>query len=148
MTTPRRGQAPRRHAREVVLQALYEMDIGGHEPAEALERLIVEMRLRDELAEFARLLLTGVLDRRAEIDAMIGRTAPAWPTQQLAAVDRNILRIAIRECIVDNLTPVGAAINEAVELAKKYGSDSSSKFINGVLGSVSAPNGKTGQEGE
>ena len=148
MTAQRRLPATRRPARQVVLQALYEMDIGGHEPADVLERLIVEMRLGDEGAAFARLLLRGVLDRLHEIDARIEKTAPAWPAAQLAAVDRNILRIAIRECIVDNLTPVGAAINEAVELAKKYGSDSSSKFINGVLGSMSAPGDAVGQEDE
>ena len=142
------GQARRRISREVVLQALYEMDVGGHEPVEALERLIVELHVGRELAEFARALLGGVLTHRAEIDSLIEKTAPAWPMEQLAPVDRNILRIAIREFIVDNLTPVGAAINEAVELAKKYGSDSSSKFVNGVLGSVSAPDKTVAQEGE
>ena len=65
-----------------------------------------------------------------------------------AAVDRNILRIAVREFLVDNLTPVGAAINEAVELAKKYGSESSPRFINGVLGAVSAPDKAAVQEGK
>jgi N utilization substance protein B len=78
-----------------------------------------------------------VVERRAEIDAVIERTAPLWPAEQLAPVDRNILRIAIREFLVDNLTPVRAAINEAVELAKSFGSDSSPKFVNGVLGSLS-----------
>jgi N utilization substance protein B len=139
--------APRRIAREIVLQALYEMDVGSHEPAEALERLAREMRVRGEQAEFARTLIEGVLAHRSEIDQKIEATAPLWPTEQLAPIDRNILRIAIREFLVDNLTPVGVAINEAVELAKKYGSDSSSKFINGVLGSVSASANRTAQEG-
>ena len=114
----------------------------------AVERLIDELHVGSELAEFARTLLSGVLAHRAEIDSLIEKTAPAWPAAQLAPVDRNILRIAIRELIVDNLTPVGAAINEAVELAKKYGSDSSSKFVNGVLGSVSASGQTPAQEGE
>jgi N utilization substance protein B len=142
------GGARRRLGRELVLQALYEMDVGSHEPEAALERLFGEFNVKDELANFCRTLLEGVLSHRAEIDAMIEKTAPAWPTEQLAPVDRNILRIAIREFLVDNLTPVGVAINEAVELAKKYGSDSSSKFINGVLGSVSASGGTEAQEGE
>jgi N utilization substance protein B len=146
MTTAR--PRSRRVAREVVLQALYEMDVGSHEPADTLERLVQELHVGAELAQFARSLLAGVLDHRAEIDYMIEKRAPAWPTEQLSPVDRNILRIAIRECIVDNLTPVGAAINEAVELAKKYGSDSSSKFVNGVLGAVSAPDRGAAQEGE
>ena len=115
---------------------MYEMDIADHAPAEALERLIQDARLDDDFAVFARDLLQGVLSRLAEIDQIIGRTAPQWPSEQLSAVDRNILRIAIREFLVDNLTPVGAAINEAVVLAKRYGSESSGKFINGVLGSV------------
>jgi len=139
--------ASRRQAREAVLLALYEMDIAAHDPSEALERLIKERRLKDEMPHFARLLLTGVLEKRAEIDEIIQRTAPAWPTDQLSPVDRNILRVAIREFLVDNLTPVGAAINEAVEMAKKFGSESSGKFINGVLGTL-APDKAAVQEGE
>jgi transcription antitermination protein NusB len=130
--------APRRLAREVALQALYEVDISGHEPHAALERLIDEEELDENLAVFARTLFDGVLDHREEIDRMIERAAPAWPAHELAAIDRNVLRLAIREFFVDNLTPVSAAINEAIELAKKYGSDSSSKFVNGVLGAISA----------
>jgi N utilization substance protein B len=140
--------ANRRLSRSLTLQALYEMDVGGHDPSAALDRLITESRADDEVAEFARLLLRGVLDSRQEIDRVIEKTAPAWPTEQLAPVDRNILRIAIREFLVDNLTPVAAAINEAVELAKRYGSDSSSKFVNGVLGSVSASQKAPAQEGD
>jgi len=139
--------APRRLAREAVLLSLYEMDVAAHDPREALDRLIQERRLRGELPDFARLLLVGILEKRGEIDEIIERTAPAWPTEQLSPVDRNILRIAIREFLVDNLTPVGAAINEAVEMAKKFGSESSGKFINGVLGTL-APDKAVVQEGE
>jgi transcription antitermination protein NusB len=139
--------ASRRQAREAVLDSLYEMDVAAHDPSEVLERVVRERRIKDDLAEFARLLLSGVLEKRAEIDAVIARTAPAWPTEQLSPIDRNILRIAIREFLVDNLTPVGAAINEAVDLAKKFGSESSGRFINGVLGSV-APDKAGVQEGE
>ena len=140
--------APRRLARELVVQSLYEMDVAAHDPTEGLERLIKGHRLDENLADFARLLLSGVLEHRVEIDAVIERTAPAWPADQMSPIDRNILRIAIREFLLDNLTPVGAAINEAVELAKKYGSESSGRFINGVLGSVSAPDRAVVQEGE
>ncbi|HEX5370927.1 MAG TPA: transcription antitermination factor NusB [Dehalococcoidia bacterium] len=138
---------PRRRARELVLLALYEMDVASHDPNEALTRLLKGYDLGDDLDAFARTLLGGVLDHLAEIDAHIERTATLGPTQQLAAVDRNILRIAIREFLVDNLTPVGAAINEAVELAKKYGSESSGRFTNGVLGSLSSPDRAAVQEG-
>jgi transcription antitermination protein NusB len=137
----------RRQAREAVLLSLYEMDIAAHDPSEALERLIKERRLKDDMPDFARLLLTGVLEKRGEIDEIIQRTAPAWPADQLSPIDRNILRVAIREFLVDNLTPVGAAINEAVEMAKKFGSESSGKFINGVLGTL-APDKAAVQEGE
>jgi N utilization substance protein B len=138
---------PRHLARVIVLQALYEMDVGGHAPESALERLIVEMRAREETSEFARLLLSGILEHKGEIDQVIEQTATLWPAEQLSPVDRNVLRIAIREFLVDNLTPVGAAINEAVELANKYGSESSARFINGVLGSLSAVRAAS-QEGE
>jgi N utilization substance protein B len=140
--------APRRLARELVLQSLYEMDVAAHDPTETLERLITGHRLKEPLSDFARTLLSGVLEHREDIDRRIERAAPARPVAQLSPVDRNVLRIAIREFIVDNLTPVGAAINEAVELAKKYGSESSGRFINGVLGSVSAPDRAVVQEGE
>lgn len=139
--------APRRQAREAVLLSLYEMDVAAHDPADVLERLIKERRLRDDLPDFARSLLRGVLEKRAEIDAIIERTAPSWPADQLSPIDRNILRVAIREFLVDNLTPVGAAINEAVEMAKKFGSESSGRFINGVLGTL-APDKAVVQEGE
>ena len=129
--------SPRRRARELALQALYEMDVAGHEPEVTLTRLVEENAASESIAEFARTLLEGVLANRERIDAVIERTAPLWPTEQLSPIDRNILRVAIREFLVDNLTPVSAAINEAIELAKKFGSDSSGKFVNGVLGSVS-----------
>jgi transcription antitermination protein NusB len=139
---------PRHQARELVLQALYEMDVAGHESQQSLDRLIEEEGLPGPAAIFARVLLQGILDHRREIDAVIQKTAPLWPAEQLAPVDRNILRLAIREFLVDNLTPVRAAINEAVELAKAYGSDNSPRFVNGVLGSVSATSKQTAPKQE
>ena len=128
----------RRRARVLALQALYEMDTVGHPPEETLSRLLNQNAVSEEVAVFARQLVTGVLENRERIDAVIARAAPAYPVQQLAVIDRNILRLAIHEVLMNNETPVRAAINEAVELAKKFGSDSSARFINGVLGSVSA----------
>jgi N utilization substance protein B len=127
----------RRKARIVAIQALYEADVAGHSPQDTLERLIAQNRLSEASEAFARELVTGVLEQRQRIDGIIARAAPAWPVEQLAPIDRNILRVAIREMLVDNGTPIRAAINEAVELAKSYGSDSSPRFVNGVLGSVS-----------
>ena len=139
---------PRHQARELVLQSLYEMDVAGHASRPTLARLIEEEGLDAAAATFARALLEGVLEHRAEIDRVIEATAPLWPAEQLAPIDRNILRLAIREFLVDNLTPVRAAINEAVELAKAYGSDNSPKFVNGVLGSVSATGKQTAPKQE
>ena len=138
----------RTRSRQAVLLALYEMDVGGHDPSAALERLIVEQRLTEEQAAFARTLLSGVLENRSRIDAAIEAVTPSRRLMEQSAVDRNVLRIAVREFLVDNLTPAGAAINEAVELAKKYGSESSPRFINGVLGAISAPDKAAVQEGK
>jgi len=128
----------RRQARTLALQALYEGDTTGHDPHSALERLLVEANVPEESEVFARELVTGAVERRSELDEVIARVAPAWPLEQMATIDRNILRLAILEILLNNRTPVKAAINEAVELAKTFGSDNSAKFVNGVLGSVSA----------
>jgi len=128
----------RRRARVLALQTLYEVDTVGHPPEETLSRLLGQNAVSEEVAVFARELVAGVLENRERIDAVIARAAPAYPVAQLAVVDRNILRLAIHEVLMNNETPVRAAINEAVELAKKFGSDSSARFVNGVLGSVSA----------
>jgi len=122
----------------VALQALYEGDAVGHDAVEALERLLDEDSLPEQGRVFARELVTGVLTNKEKLDNMIQINAPAWPVAQLAAIDRNILRLAIFEILINNKVPVKAAINEAVELAKTFGSDNSPKFINGVLGAISA----------
>jgi N utilization substance protein B len=128
---------PRRKARIAALQALYEADTSAHEPLAALERLCTDEELTDAQNSFARELVEGVIADRDRIDEVIHRAAPQWPVGQLSAIDRNILRLAIREILMNNGAPIRAAINEAVELAKIFGSDNSAKFINGVLGSVS-----------
>ena len=128
----------RRTAREIALQALYELDSTGHDARAVLDRLLATVALSEENAGFARALVGGVLRNREQIDLNIARLAPAWPIGQIPAVDRNILRLAIFEVLLDNTVPVKAAINEAVELAKRFGGESSPKFVNGVLGSISA----------
>ena len=135
--------AGRRRARAAALQALYEADTSSHKALDALRRIAVTDRLSGEAKAFAQDLIQGVLSQQDEIDTIIARAAPAWPVAQLAAVDRNILRLAIREMLGDNGTPVQVVINEAVELAKRYGSDSSSKFVNGVLGTVQRERSQT-----
>jgi N utilization substance protein B len=128
----------RRRARTIALKALYEADTVGHDPQKILARLLEEKPPPAEVRDFARELVSGVLAHRERIDQMIHDKAPAWPLEQVAVVDRNILRLAIYEIMVDNRVPVRAAINEAVELAKAFGGESSPKFVNGVLGAVSA----------
>ncbi len=120
------------------MKSLYEIDAAGHEPAEVLNRTIAEENVSDELAAFTRELVMGVTRHREQIDAHIKTFAPAWPIEQISIIDRNILRLAIYEILLDNKVPVKVAINEAIELAKAYGSASSSRFVNGVLGSVSS----------
>ncbi len=128
----------RRKARALALQALYEVDSAGHGAEEVVTRLLTEETLPEENANFTRELVSGVIHNKQKIDENIQSFAPAWPIEQIPIVDRNILRLAIFEILLDNKVPVKVAINEAVELAKKFGSDSSPKFVNGVLGSVSA----------
>lgn len=128
----------RRKARMLALQALFEFDVGHHEALAALERLVEAERAPDETAEFARSLVRGVEQHRADLDREIAGAAPAFPLEQVAAVDKNILRLALYEVLKSNETPVRAAVNEAVELAKAYGSDGSRRFVNGVLGAITA----------
>jgi transcription antitermination protein NusB len=128
----------RHEARIVALQALFEMDCVGHPIAAVLEQRLEEMPLPEQGVLFARELVRGVTADIAKLDRLIERYAPEWPVGQIATIDRNILRIAIYEVLEGNGTPLKVAINEAVELAKQFGSDSSGRFVNGVLGSLVA----------
>ncbi len=127
---------PRTRARAVALQVLYETDMSSHLPGSALATRLEEDPLSDDLAEFARKIIFGVLSLTHDLDQLIAKYAPEWPLDQIAAIDRNILRIAFWEFAVSRETPVKVAINEAVELAKLYGSDSAPRFVNGVLGTL------------
>jgi len=126
----------RTRARAVALEALYEIDLTNHLPGEVLDERIKDAKLQNELADFAREIVMGVLPITQQLDEQIAKHAPEWPLDQVAVIDRNILRIALWEFAVGQCTPVKVAINEAVELAKKYGADSSARFVNGVLGSL------------
>jgi len=128
----------RRKARAIALQALYEIDTTRHDAEEVLGRLLAEEGLSEDNNAFVRQLVNQAMQHREEIDRNIQRFAPAWPVEQISVIDRNILRLAISEILFDNRVIVKVAINEAVELAKKFGGESSSRFVNGVLGSISA----------
>lgn len=126
----------RRKSRIIALQALYEADLTGHSLSSSLDSLLGEEELPEGVAEYARELAHGVLQNRERLDGTIVRCATAFPLAQIPAVDRNIMRIALFEVLIDRRTPVKVAINEAVEMAKTFGSESSPRFINGVLGSA------------
>ncbi len=128
----------RRKARAVALQALYEADCTTHPWETVLAERLEEQPLSAELNDFARHLVAGVLAYAGMLDELIHAHAPEWPLNQMAIIDRNVLRMAIWEFAVDRQTPIKVAINEAVELAKLYGSDSAPRFINGVLGALAA----------
>ncbi len=127
---------PRTRARSLALQVLYEVDIANHPPGEIYKLRLEESPLPDDLAEFARQIVFGVLPMTTTLDHLIAKYAPEWPLDQIAAIDRNILRMALWEFAVYGKTPIKVAINEAVELAKTFGSDSTPRFVNGVLGSL------------
>ncbi|MFZ5855541.1 MAG: transcription antitermination factor NusB [Chloroflexota bacterium] len=126
----------RTRARGLALQVLYEVDLANHPPVEVFQSRLGDLPLSDELAEFARQIIFGVLPRIQELDLLIAKYAPEWPLDQVAVIDRNILRMAFWEFAVQRETPLKVAINEAVELAKQFGSDSAPRFVNGVLGSL------------
>lgn len=127
---------PRTRARSLALQVLYEVDIANHAPAEVFRARLEEAPFSPELSDFARQIIFGVLPLTSNLDQLISKYAPEWPLDQIAAIDRNILRIALWEFAVLQETPVKVAINEAVELAKFFGSDSAPRFVNGVLGAL------------
>ena len=148
------ASASRRKARIIALQTLYEVDSTDHPVDDVLRRNIDEPAmeangintLEPEGREFVRALVEGVLQHCEALDVVIAKSAPNWPMDQMSPIDKNILRLAIFEILFDNRVPLKAAINEAVELGKRFGSDSSSRFINGVLGTVAADQQSRGRK--
>ncbi len=140
----------RQLARQLALQVLFEVDSVGHPPGDVLDARLAnplpsdvdddpQVEVGAETAKYLRLLVSGVILHRAALDAIIATYAPEWPVDQLAIVDRNVLRMAIFEIgSKDADTPPKVVINEAVELAKRFGGDTSPRFVNGVLGSALA----------
>ena len=130
----------RRKARITALQILYEIDCTSHKPEDILSRWLQDTTLSTEQHEYIKVLIHGIHKSSKEIDKSIRHFAPLFPIEQISVIDRNILRLAIFEMLFDNKVPAKAAINEAIELAKKFGTEKSPKFINGVLGSIIASN--------
>ena len=137
--------AERRRARRAAVQVLYEVDCTDHRPGVAVEYRQAEEGFSAETLNFLYWLVSGVIRYRADLDQLIGRYAPEWPVEQLSVVDRSLLRLSIFELSSpDADAPPKVVINEAVELAKLFGSDGSPRFVNGVLGTalreISHPN--------
>lgn len=124
----------RTKARSIALQVLFEVDLCGHQPGIVLAEHLERLKMDDELIKFISQIISGVISYQSTLDEFIADFAPEWPLDQVAVIDRNLLRIALWEIAVYGKTPVKVAINEAVELAKVYGSDGTPRFINGVLG--------------
>lgn len=124
-------------SRQVALQILYEVDSAAHPVGEVVAMQLSYHQLGERNAKYVRALALGVLEYRTKLDTVIQRFAPEWPLEQVAIIDRNILRIAVYEFAVDGRIPVKVAIDEAVELAKLYGAEGTPRFVNGVLGSLS-----------
>ena len=126
---------PRTKARSIALQVLYECDLTKHPPAPAIEERLEDENLDSGLVDFIQQIVYGILPITDRLDDFISQHAPEWPLDQVAIIDRNLLRMALYEFTLGEV-PVKVAINEAVELAKRYGSDSAPRFVNGVLGAL------------
>jgi transcription antitermination protein NusB len=141
--SPAASAAPRRRSREAALQVLYALDVPARDPAESLapamevaeetfEAAAAHFELPPAARAFARELVHGVVAHREKLDPLVGRHATHWRLERMAAVDRNILRLAAYETLYTD-TPAAVVIDEAVSLARRFGSDASPAFVNGVL---------------
>jgi len=144
--------ASRHLARSIAMQSLYEWDFNENDPLkldEIVERNIKEFGpgLEDDV-QFVKRLVKGVCNHLKEIDKIIEKAAPQWPIDQISPIDRNVLRIGLYELLFGDRkeVPPKVAINEAIELAKSFGGESSGKFVNGVLGTVYREIGEPGKE--
>ncbi|MBI3970289.1 MAG: transcription antitermination factor NusB [Chloroflexi bacterium] len=137
----------RRRARAVAMQVLFELDATNHDPATVLARRLEDDATPPGAAAYARTLVEGVREYQPEIDAQIAKHAPAWPLEQMSRVDKALLRIAIFELLYLPDVPPKVAINEAVELAKIFGHESSARFVNGVLGTIERARRNSGSNG-
>ena len=126
----------RRKARELALQVLYQIDLTGLEPAPALELFCEHFEAGKKSMPYTRCLVQGVFDNRQEFDAMIGSYAQNWRPERMSVIDRNILRLALYELRYQNDVPARVVINEAIEVAKRFGNEESGPFINGILDAI------------
>ena len=128
----------RHQARELALKVLFQLEGTADDPEEVLRYHAAESAATDDVAAFAAQLVRGVLDNRDRLDAILGEASEHWKLDQMAKVDRIILRIAIYEIAIDRHVPTKAAINESIELAKTFSGEEAGRFVNGILGRVAA----------
>jgi N utilization substance protein B len=134
----------RRRAREYALQMLFQLDFGHEEPTEGFfERFWRPLDEKADVKEFAQALVLGTRQRMEEIDAVLAGSAEHWVLERMAVVDRNILRAALYELLYKDDIPPAVAINEAIEIAKKFSMKESASFINGILDRVAKLKKKT-----
>ena len=127
----------RRKARELALQILFQADVGNLPVDEAIETTLTDVtNLDKEICDYVVQLVRGIWQRKSELDSQIQSVTPHWTVERMAAVDRNLIRMALYEMLHVPNVPYRVAINEAVELAKEYGSTESRRFVNGVLGAL------------
>ncbi len=126
----------RRRAREFALQILYQLDLSPRPVEECLEEFWLGRQARRGIVEFASRLSRGTIGKREEIDALLSGVSHHWRIPRMAVVDRNVMRLAVYEMLFETATPRIVAINEAIEVAKKFGDDESGPFINGILDAV------------
>ncbi len=126
----------RRVARQVAFQTLFQIDVGNCEAEEAIQQRLADAVLDEANEEYVAEVVRGVCAYRAALDAQINDVSTGWRVERLGAVERSILRLAIYEIVFRDDVPVPVSVNEAVELAKRFGDDDAPRFINGVLGSV------------
>jgi len=128
----------RHQARELALKVLFQLEVGGDDVEEVLGYHAAEGAATEDVTNFARQLVNGVIVNREKLDAILSETSEHWRLEQMAKVDRVILRIAVYEIAIDRKVPTKAAINESIELAKTFSGDEAGRFVNGVLGRVAA----------
>jgi N utilization substance protein B len=126
----------RRIARECALQMLYEHDVGRHAPEQILETYWEMNEQPEKVREFAQRLFRGTVSRMKEIDRLIQGHTKNWRLSRMAVVDRNVLRLAVFELLSDDEIPDSVVINEALEIAKRFSTNESAQFVNGILDSI------------
>jgi transcription antitermination protein NusB len=135
-----RSHSGKRHqARELALRVLFQLETSSEDPDDVLAYHATEGGATADVSAFAGQLVRGVLANREKLDAVLGEASDHWKVEQMAKVDRTILRIAVYELTVDKQVPTKAAINESIELAKTFSGDEAGRFVNGILGRVAAP---------